>query len=102
MKKFFTHNGSEQEGPFDIEELKNKKISKDTMVWYEGLDTWTKAGNIPELKEAISLMPPPFVQQTATPPPLPKPEPQRKSAPLPLQKKKRSAWKTFWTLITII
>ena len=38
-------------GPVKFEELKSKDIKKDTLVWYEGLKDWTKAGEIKELKE---------------------------------------------------
>ena len=33
MKKFYLFNGSEQEGPFDLEALESKKISKETPIW---------------------------------------------------------------------
>jgi len=61
MKIYYLHNGTEQQGPFDIDELKSKKITENTPIWYEGLSKWAIAGEIPELKEIFSpVTPPPF------------------------------------------
>jgi len=57
MKKYFLHNGTDHEGPFDIEELKTKEITSDTAVWYDGLDDWTTAGCVEELKVLIKTVP---------------------------------------------
>ena len=40
-------------GPLIIEELSQMKVSKDTLVWYEGLSEWTKAGELLELLDII-------------------------------------------------
>ena len=56
---YYTVNG-QQYGPFVIEELKTKGIYRDTLVWTTGLDVWTKAENIPMLKDIISNTPPPI------------------------------------------
>lgn len=58
MKKYYLHNGTEQEGPFYISQLKKKGISRETEVWYEGLSDWTKADQIDELKELFEQSPP--------------------------------------------
>jgi len=50
MKEYFFHNGTEQIGPLRLDELKLKKITKDSPVWYEGLSEWTTAGELEELK----------------------------------------------------
>ena len=61
MKKYFLHNGAEQQGAFDIEDLKTKNINKDTPIWYEGLDNWTTADKIDDLKELLkTTTAPPF------------------------------------------
>src|SRR6266545_2268079 len=87
MKKFFTHNGTVQEGPFDAQELKSQQITRETMVWHEGLDKWVKAGDLPELKETFSN-PPPF-KVAIEPPSFPK-ETQRKAELLSKPKKEKS------------
>ncbi len=40
--KAYIKNGKDNriEGPFLIDELKGKKLSKDTLIWYQGLDNW--------------------------------------------------------------
>lgn len=60
MKKYFLHDGTESCGPFDIEELKAKKITKKTPVWFEGMEHWKTAGEIPELTSLFSALPPPI------------------------------------------
>jgi hypothetical protein len=70
MKKYHYSEGDNQFGPLTIEELKDKKITKDTMVWYEGLDNWVKAGDVDELKERFKSTPPPLSSTKQTPPPI--------------------------------
>lgn len=60
MKKYYLHNGNNQDGPFDLTELKLKGITKDTQIWYEGLSSWKRAEEIPEVNEILTKMPPPF------------------------------------------
>jgi len=57
---YYIHNGTEQEGPFQLNDLKIKKISKETPIWFEGLSDWTTAGEINELKDLFIVTPPPF------------------------------------------
>ena len=38
MSKYYYHNGTDKQGPFTMEELRNENISQDTYVWYEGLN----------------------------------------------------------------
>lgn len=60
MKKFFYSDGQSQLGPFTLEELFTKNISRDTLVWFKGLPNWTQAINIPELAEKFDDIPPPL------------------------------------------
>jgi hypothetical protein len=60
MKKYYLHNGTESSGPFDIEELKAKNITKASPVWFEGMQHWKTAGEIPELNHLFLVNPPPF------------------------------------------
>lgn len=41
-------------GPFSLDELRERKITKHTLVWYDGLFGWTKAGEILELIDIVS------------------------------------------------
>lgn len=62
MRKYFIHNVETENGPFDIEQLKTMQIKSETPIWYEGLQNWTIAGNVDELKSIIvsSSTPPKF------------------------------------------
>ena len=51
MKTFFLFIDDEQQGPFNLEELKTKKITRTTKVWFEGLEDWKNADEIEELKK---------------------------------------------------
>lgn len=70
MKKYYLHNGTESSGPFNIEELKAKKITKASPVWFEGMQHWKTAGDIPELNHLFMVNPPAF-----SPFLIPEPEP---------------------------
>lgn len=50
MRKYYLCRGEDNFGPFNLEELKKNGITGETMVWFIGLDTWTTAKDIPELK----------------------------------------------------
>lgn len=60
MKKYFLHNGTESSGPFDFEELKAKRITPKTPVWFDGMEKWKTAEAIPELNSLFTVTPPPF------------------------------------------
>lgn len=60
MKKYFLHNGTESSGPFDFEELKAKRITKTSPIWFEGMENWKTAGEVPELKTIFAVVPPPI------------------------------------------
>lgn len=58
MKKFYVHDGNTKQGPFDVTQLKQRNISKDTPVWYDGLTEWAVAGKVDDLKELFATEPP--------------------------------------------
>ncbi len=75
MKKFYLHNGQNQDGPFNIDELKALNIEKDTPIWYEGIENWTTAEKVEELKSIlpVNVVPPKFekpnqINTTSLPP----------------------------------
>ncbi|MDB5257620.1 MAG: hypothetical protein JWM14_2315 [Chitinophagaceae bacterium] len=102
MKKYHIHTGTVQEGPFDIEELKEKKILQTTPIWHEGLTEWTTAGKIEELRDLFKEVPPPF--KTNVPPPINQ-KPKAETV-----QKKTTSWRsiflktavTFFIIIGII
>jgi hypothetical protein len=51
-----------QAGPFSETEIArliaDKKLFRETLVWYPGLDNWKPAENIPEILRLVALTPP--------------------------------------------
>ncbi len=37
MKKYYIHDGSQEVGPFSVDELLLKGINNDTPIWYDGI-----------------------------------------------------------------
>ena len=68
MKQYYIFLNEEQLGPFNLDDLKAKKISRDTKVWFEGLNDWKNAGEIEELKMIFSTVPPPITAFASIPP----------------------------------
>ena len=77
MRQYFYSDGQQQLGPVTKEELQSKGITKETLVWYEGLSEWKKAGEVEDLADFFPNIPtpPPIPEQkTTTPPSMPKVE----------------------------
>lgn len=53
MIQYYYSNGNDKFGPFNIEQLKNKNISKETLVWHEGISEWKKASELQELNNTL-------------------------------------------------
>jgi len=60
MKKYFYSDGIEKHGPFSLDELKYEGIKIDTLIWFEGLEDWTPANDVDELRPILELIPPPL------------------------------------------
>jgi hypothetical protein len=61
MKKYYLHNGNEQQGPFDLDDLRSRGINRTTKIWYEGISDWINAENCEELNDLFnSITPPPI------------------------------------------
>ncbi|MBF01161.1 GYF domain-containing protein [Flavobacterium coralii] len=58
MRQYYLHQENKQSGPFTITELKFQNISRDTMIWYEGLENWVTAGTLSEINSLFSTPPP--------------------------------------------
>lgn len=70
---FYIVVNGEQQGPFTIDDLKAKSIQRETLIWTEGLDSWTKAEDIPLLQDVLKATPPPIPTEKTkmTLPPIP-------------------------------
>ena len=64
MQYWIIENG-QKAGPFEIDQLREKKISAETYVWTEGMPDWAPAWQVGDLKSIITEKP----DQGATPPP---------------------------------
>ena len=60
MNKYHVVINGSQQGPFSLEELREKNMTKTTLVWTEELDNWVEAANLEELQDLIKKMPPPI------------------------------------------
>lgn len=49
MVQYYYTDGKERFGPFSIEELKDKPITPQTLVWKEGLPDWVPANTLADL-----------------------------------------------------
>lgn len=58
MKKFYYSDGNTKYGPFTYEELKDKEINPETLIWYEGLKDWMPASKVEEMRPILELIPP--------------------------------------------
>jgi hypothetical protein len=63
---FFAVLDGKQAGPFSPPQLQEQvtagKVSRDTLVWQEGMTQWTAAGKVPALTSLFASVPPPVPQ----------------------------------------
>jgi len=64
---FFVAANGQQTGPFDVAGLRSQvsggSLTRDTLVWKQGMSGWAKASEQPELAALFSSMPPPVPPQ---------------------------------------
>ncbi len=62
--QYFVALNGQQSGPFSLSDLTNQIksgiITRQTLIWNQALVEWTKAGEIAELANSFSIMPPPL------------------------------------------
>lgn len=69
MIEYWIAKNKERKGPFSPEALKGADITPDTLVWRDGLATWTKAEELEELAWLFNDELPPPVSTPAPEPP---------------------------------
>jgi hypothetical protein len=94
MNQYYLHDGHIQTGPFSVEELKKQLVKPSTLVWYEGIGEWTKAGELEELKGLFKAGPPPIPSPS-------KPAPAR-SVSRPATEKKSFDWKALRWAVGVV
>jgi membrane protease subunit (stomatin/prohibitin family) len=61
---FFAAIGGKQQGPFDLGALQQQAaqggLTRETLVWKQGMAQWTPAGQVAELSAVFAQMPPPL------------------------------------------
>jgi len=64
QKQYHAAIGGKQAGPFDLGSVKQQiqrgMITRDTLVWTEGMPNWTKAGDVSDIAPLFSSVPPPL------------------------------------------
>ena len=64
---FFVVLNGQQAGPYDMNTLKQmasqNQLTKDVLVWRDGMANWSAAGQVPELKNIFGSVPPPIPVQ---------------------------------------
>lgn len=75
MSQYYYTDGKERFGPFTVEQLGDRDITENTLVWKEGLPDWVPARNLNELSglfaTAASMPPPIDIQKVYMPPEAP-------------------------------
>ena len=59
MNKYFINSNNQKS--YTLEELKQQPLTRETLVWYNGLDNWVELKDAPELGELIADIPPTLV-----------------------------------------
>lgn len=65
--RYFIYADNRQQGPFSVSELMERGLSSETLVWAEGMEQWTPAWQVRELKDVMEGK----AQPGPVPPPLP-------------------------------
>jgi membrane protease subunit (stomatin/prohibitin family) len=69
---FFIAVNNQQVGPLDAGALRSKaamgELTRDTLVWRQGMGSWTPASDVPEMAPILGSTPPPI----GNPPPIPR------------------------------
>jgi hypothetical protein len=50
---YYLDSAGQQQGPFDLEQMKEKPVTVSTLIWYDTLPEWRKAGKEESLKDII-------------------------------------------------
>jgi membrane protease subunit (stomatin/prohibitin family) len=65
--EWFIGVGGQQQGPYDVAGLAAQAsagtLTRDSLVWKNGMAAWTAAGQVPELGGAFAAVPPPLPPQ---------------------------------------
>jgi membrane protease subunit (stomatin/prohibitin family) len=61
---FYVAVGGQQQGPFDMgtlqQQIRSGQLTRDTLVWKNGMANWAKAGDVTDLSSLFGAVPPPL------------------------------------------
>ncbi|KQT17559.1 hypothetical protein ASG31_09160 [Chryseobacterium sp. Leaf404] len=60
-QKYFIHDGIDKKGPYTLEELRSQNIKRYTLIWHGGINNWTEAEKLYELKSLFEMTPTPGI-----------------------------------------
>lgn len=67
QSSYFAAIGGQQAGPFTVaviqQKISSNEITRDTLLWTQGMAAWSKAGDIPEIAALFNAAPPPLPPQ---------------------------------------
>jgi len=69
MEYFYIDDTNKQQGPFSLEELKEKGLKRTSKMWREGMSEWLEASEINELNDLFPSPPPVEPVSKPSPPP---------------------------------
>ncbi len=108
---YFIVTNNMQQGPFTIEELRLCGITSDTLVWAEGMDSWTPAWQVEELRvlfygeqkspNSAAPVPPPPPIDSSEPSPWAEPEPEQQKQEVTVKGRSRHGV-LIWTGVIVV
>ena len=67
QSSYYVAYDGRQAGPFDMSSLRegstSGRLTRDTLVWKQGMSQWTPAGEVAELQSLFAQLPPPLPKQ---------------------------------------
>ncbi len=57
MQQYWINFKGKQQGPFTLDELRDKGLDESAYVWFRGLDDWVKIARVPELATLLDEQP---------------------------------------------
>ena len=60
MKKYYYAVGKKKFGPLSIDDLLEKNLDPDTLIWFDGLPDWAPLSSFPEFDNKTNNQPPPL------------------------------------------
>ncbi len=96
---FYIDIEGKQQGPSSLDELKNKQIRKETMVWTQGMPEWQRAYDVVELQPLFEIPATAYNQYVETTPPPQNINQQSAAQNIPAMPK---SWMVESILVTIL